>query len=135
MVSQFERRKDVVLAVALFARLRIMEKNRFHAAVNGGSVGRVPDLSRRADHAAPRNSLPPAGGIGAPSAAYSLSLLRKVRIEMPRILAAWVRLPRQCLSVSRIRSRSTSATVRPTRLRVTCSAASAACAAVPVAFT
>ena len=42
------------------------------------------------------------------------------------MFAAWVRLPRQCLSVSRIRSRSTSATVRPTRLRVTCSAAVAA---------
>ena len=37
---------------------------------------------------------------------------------MPRMLAAWVRLPRQWSSVSRIRSRSTSATVRPTRPRV-----------------
>ena len=45
---------------------------------------------------------------------------------MPSTLAAWVRLPRQCLSVSRIRSRSTSATVRPTSARETCSAASAA---------
>ena len=58
-----------------------------------------------------------------PPSAYSFSLLRSVRIEMPRMLAAWVRLPRQCFSVSRIRSRSTSATVRPTSARVTCSAA------------
>src|SRR4051812_17540602 len=36
------------------------------------------------------------GGIGRPSPAYSLSLLRRVRIEMPSMLAAWVRLPRQC---------------------------------------
>src|SRR5664280_2672233 len=87
---------------------------------------------RQKNYAAPRISVPPfGGGIGAPSAAYSLSLLRSVRIEMPRILAAWVRLPRQCLSVSRIRSRSTSATVRPTRLRVTCSAVMAACATAP----
>jgi len=35
----------------------------------------------------------PAGGIGTPPSAYSFSLLRKVRIEMPRMLAAWVRLP------------------------------------------
>jgi len=67
-------------------------------------------------------------GTGTPSAAYSLSLLRSVRMEMPSTLAAWVRLPRQCLRVSRIRSRSTSATVRPTSARETCSAASAACA-------
>src|SRR4030081_1592396 len=58
-----------------------------------------------------------------PRSAYSFSLLRSVRIEIPRMLAAWVRLPRQCLSVSRIRSRSTSATVRPTSARVTVSAA------------
>ncbi len=76
--------------------------------------------------AAPRTSPPPGAGIGTPSAAYSLSLLRSVRMEMPRMLEAWVRLPRQCLSVSRIRSRSTSATVRPTSERVTCSAAIAA---------
>ena len=49
---------------------------------------------------------------------------------MPRMLAACVRLPRQWRSVSRIRSRSTSATVRPTRPRVTCSAAKAAFAAM-----
>src|SRR5262245_4580302 len=74
--------------------------------------------------AAPFSSEPPwGGGIGEPPAAYSFNLLRRVRIEMPRIFAACVRLPRQCLSVSRIRSRSTSDTVRPTRLRVTCSAA------------
>ena len=71
---------------------------------------------------------PPGGGTGTPSAAYSLSLLRNVRIEMPSTLAACVRLPRQCLSVSRMRSRSTSATVRPTSARDTCSAANAACA-------
>src|SRR5919107_138130 len=127
MISQFERGEDFVLALALFARLRVVEQNRFHAAVNGGSVSRVPDDTVDAAQAAPRSSPPPAGGIGAPSDAYSLSLLRRVRMEMPRILAAWVRLPRQCLSVSRIRSLSTSATVRPTRLRVTCSAAMAAC--------
>src|ERR1700757_3611782 len=63
--------------------------------------------------------------MGMPPSAYSFSLLRSVRIEMPRMLAAWVRLPRQCLSVSRMRSRSTSATVRPTSARVTCSAACA----------
>src|SRR5215813_5096839 len=73
-----------------------------------------------ADQAAPRICSPPA--------AYSLSLFLRVRMEMPRMLAAWVRLPRQCLSVSRIRSRSTSATVRPTSARVTCSAAKVACA-------
>src|ERR1700749_3551843 len=53
---------------------------------------------------------------------------------MPRMLAAWVRFPRQCLSVSRIRSRSTSATVRPTSARVTCSAASVACATAGAAL-
>src|SRR6187402_3595378 len=126
MISQFERGEDFVPALAPLARLRIVEKDCFHAADNGGLVGRVPNGSVDAAQAAPRSSPPPAGGIGAPSDAYSLSLLRSVRIEMPRILAAWVRLPRQCLSVSRMRSRSTSATVRPTRLRVTCSAASAA---------
>src|SRR5262249_14381486 len=83
------------------------------------------------DYAAPRKSPPWGGGTGAPSAEYSLSLLRNVRIEMPKILAAWVRFPKQLLSVSRIKSRSTSATVRPTRARVTCSAAKAACATAP----
>ena len=40
-------------------------------------------------HAAPLSGSPPCGGgMGAPSAAYSLSLLRSVRIEMPRMLAA-----------------------------------------------
>src|ERR1700753_2802192 len=68
------------------------------------------------------------GGTATPPSAYSFSLLRRVRIEMPRMLAAWVRLPRQCFNVSRIRSRSTSATVRPTSARVTCSAANVACA-------
>ena len=57
-----------------------------------------------------------------PESEYSRSLLRRVRIEMPRMLAACVRLPRQWSSVSRIRSRSTSATVRPTRPRVTATA-------------
>src|SRR3954447_23228116 len=42
----------------------------------------------------------PAGVIGMPPSEYSLSLLRSVRIEMPRMLAAWVRLPRQCFNVS-----------------------------------
>ncbi|MCC2653263.1 MAG: hypothetical protein K0Q60_3429 [Microvirga sp.] len=35
-----------------------------------------------------------------PACMYSLSLLRRVRIEMPRIRAAWVRLPKQDASVS-----------------------------------
>ncbi len=34
------------------------------------------------------------GGDAMPSSVYWLSLLRSVRIEMPRMLAAWVRLPR-----------------------------------------
>ncbi len=46
-------------------------------------------------------------GTGTPSSLYCFSLLRRVRIEMPRMFAAWVRLPRQCCSVSMIRSRST----------------------------
>src|SRR4029079_14685477 len=84
------------------------------------------------NYAAPRRSPPPGGGTGIPSATYSLSLLRRVRMEMPRMLAACVRLPRQWRSVSRMRSRSTSATVRPTRLWVICSAAMAACATTGV---
>ena len=85
-------------------------------AAFGACTGMSCDRSRslRSSYAAPRTSPPPGGGIGTPSSAYSLSLLRSVRIEMPRMLAAWVRLPRQWSSVSRIRSRSTSATVRPT---------------------
>src|SRR4029077_13571827 len=66
----------------------------------------------------PASLCSPGPGMDRPESEYSRSLLRKVRIEMPRMLAAWVRLPRQWSSVSRIRSRSTSATVRPTRLRV-----------------
>src|ERR1700742_1514990 len=62
-----------------------------------------------------------------PAWLYSRSLLRKVRIEMPRMFAACVRLPRQWSNVSRIRSRSTSATVRPTRPRVTATALFTAC--------
>src|SRR5271169_1618227 len=92
---------------------------RYSSGTDGGSAAR---------YAAARGSPPPGGGTGTPSAAYSLSLLRSVRIDMPSTFAAWVRLPRQCLSVSRIRSRSTSATVRPTSPRDTCSAANAACA-------
>jgi hypothetical protein len=38
---------------------------------------------------------PPGSATSRPAETYSLSLLRRVRIEMPRILAAWVRLPRQ----------------------------------------
>src|SRR5713226_8791213 len=56
-----------------------------------------------------------AGVISTPSSAYPCSLLRSVRIEMPRMFAACVRLPPQCFKVWRISSRSTSATVRPTR--------------------
>src|SRR5690606_19515681 len=67
------------------------------------------------DHALLRNS--PGPGTLVPSSAYWLSLLRRVRMEMPRMLAACVRLPSTWSSVSRIRSRSTSATVRPTRVR------------------
>src|SRR5471032_960723 len=61
-------------------------------------------------------------GMLSPESEYSRSLLRRVRIEMPRMLAAWVRLPRQWSKVSRIRSRSTSLTVRPTNPRVTAAA-------------
>src|SRR5215207_2595017 len=68
----------------------------------------------------------PGSGTAAPAAVYSPSLLRSVRIEMPRIFAACVRLPRQWSSVSRMRSCSTCATVRPTRARVTASAVRAA---------
>ena len=50
-----------------------------------------------------------------PASEYCFSLLRSVRIEMPRMFAACVRLPRQCVSVSRISSCSTSATVWPTK--------------------
>jgi len=45
-----------------------------------------------------KTSMPQASpgiGTGMPSWVYCLSLLRKVRIEMPRMFAAWVRLPRQ----------------------------------------
>ncbi|SPK02037.1 protein of unknown function [Methylorubrum extorquens DM4] len=69
---------------------------------------------------------PPGSATFTPASTYSLSLLRSVRIEMPRMRAAWVRLPRQWSRVSRIRSRSTSATVRPTSPRVAASAALAA---------
>ena len=47
------------------------------------------------------------------------------RGEMPRMLAGWVRC-RCSLSISRMRSRSVSATVRPTSARVACSPASIA---------
>lgn len=47
--------------------------------------------------------------------AYFRSLLRSVRTDIPKMLAACVRLPRQCSSVHRMRSRSTFAIVRPTR--------------------
>ena len=41
-------------------------------------------MTRRAGgYAAARGAPPPGGGTGTPSSAYSLSLLRKVRIEMP----------------------------------------------------
>src|SRR5208282_453979 len=36
----------------------------------------------------------PGLGTGTPSPLYCFSLLRSVRIEMPRMFAAWVRLPR-----------------------------------------
>src|ERR1700683_2844288 len=68
-------------------------------------------------------ALPPGGGTDRPAAVYSLSLLRSVLIEMPNRFAACVRLPKQCLSVSRMRSRSTSDTVRPTSARHTGSGA------------
>src|SRR6202050_3912779 len=68
-------------------------------------------------------ALPPGGGTDRPAAVYSLSLLRSVLIEMPNRFAACVRLPKQCLSVSRMRSRSTSDTVRPTSARHAGSAA------------
>ena len=71
----------------------------------------------------------PGSGTAIPASVYSFSLLRRVRMEMPRIFAAWVRFPRQWSSVSRMRSCSTSATVRPTRPRVTASAACTARAA------
>src|SRR5213076_1722637 len=70
------------------------------------------DLDRQL--VAPARSPSPGNGTGTPSWLYCFSLLRSVRMEMPRMFAAWVRLPRQCWRVSRIRSRSTSATVRPT---------------------
>src|SRR5690606_35608372 len=52
----------------------------------------------RSVYAAPRSSPPFGAGMATPSPAYSLSLFLSVRIETPRIFAAWVRLPRQCLS-------------------------------------
>ena len=42
-----------------------------------------------------RSRLLPGLRHGMPASMYSFSLLRRVRIEMPRILAAWVRLPKQ----------------------------------------
>ena len=39
---------------------------------------------------APARSLSPGGGTAMPSSVYCFNLLRSVRIEMPRILAAWV---------------------------------------------
>ena len=71
----------------------------------------------------PRSAEPCGAGTETPASVYSFSLLRRVRIEMPRMLAAWVRLPRQWLSVSRISCCSTSATVWPTKPRVAASAA------------
>ena len=56
----------------------------------------------------PQSAVRHGWGMESPESEYSRSLLRRVRIEMPRILAAWVRLPRQWSRVSRIRSRSTS---------------------------
>src|SRR6202171_5299041 len=107
----------------------VREMGHIRAATSRPSTPTLPHKGggRRKAHAAPRISPLLGGGTGTPSAAYSLSLLRKVRIEMPRMFAAWVRLPRQCLRVSKIRSRSTSATVRPTSARVTCSAAKVGC--------
>ncbi len=61
----------------------------------------IAAIALRLDYPAIRTS--PPCGCPAPQprrSAYSLSLLRSVRIEMPRMLAAWVRLPRQCFSVS-----------------------------------
>ena len=118
MAGAFESRDHSTLVVepALFRR------KRRRSGTDDRVAARREAMATRA-----RGSPPPGGGTGTPSAEYSLSLLRSVRIEMPRMLAAWVRLPRQCLSVSRMRSRSTSATVRPTSARDTCSAASAAC--------
>ena len=56
-----------------------------------GSIG-LPGMHRACGHQATlRRS--PGSGTWVPSSAYWLSLLRRVRIEMPRMLAAWVRLP------------------------------------------
>ena len=81
------------------------------------SATRPFSLASRRGSWRPRTPPAPGGGTATPSSPYWRSLLRSVRIEMPRMVAAWVRLPSVCCSVSRIRSRSTSATVRPTRRR------------------
>src|SRR5204863_7004381 len=71
-------------------------------------------------------------GTGTPASVYSFSLLRSVRIEMPRMLAACVRLPKQCCRVSMISCCSISETVWPTKARVAVSAATEAAWAVRV---
>ena len=43
----------------------------------------------------PAITIPIGAGTETPASEYSFSLLRSVRIEMPRMLAAWVRLPMQ----------------------------------------
>src|SRR3974390_2739078 len=116
--GELQGRENVLFLEALRAGRGIVKQNGAHAPSTdgkrpGSNLCRMI-CGRR--YAAPRKGSPPfGGGIGAPWAAYSLSLLRKVRTEMPKVLAAWVRLLRQCLSVSRMRSRSTSATVRRER--------------------
>src|SRR5690606_16590305 len=52
----------------------------------------------------------PGTGMETPSSPYCFSLFLSVRMEMPRMLAAWVRLPRQLRSVLMMSSCSTSAT-------------------------
>ena len=80
-----------------------------------GSVASTMDtIARHATaHANAHAALNPLCGAGTlmPAAEYSFSLLRRVRIEMPKMLAAWVRLPRQWVRVSRMSACSICATV------------------------
>ena len=111
------------------------------AARGGRSAGRGSRPRRRSGasgsvrHWLRRHCAAPCcgGGTATPASEYSFSLLRRVRIEMPRMLAAWVRLPRQWLSVSMISCCSTAATVWPTKPRVAASAAIEAARAVSAA--
>ncbi len=89
--------RDVEGDVARFESLRKLEEAFAAPGAEHKAQGSGPPLTGRGrDY--PIAALIrawPGSATSRPAATYSLSLLRRVRIEMPRILAAWVRLPRQ----------------------------------------